>query len=302
MLMSDQAHTHIIIVNYNAGNWLQRSINSALKFSAGPVTVVDNASSDSSVKDAQASIQDARLKWQINNDNLGFAAANNQVLKEVESEFAVLMNPDCELDDTSIQPILDAMHRDSSIGLASGRICNEDGSLQATCRRRFPTPWSAFVRLFKLNKIFPNSPKFADFDYGDFDCSGIDSGDSSSSHGIENVEAISGAFMFARMSAVKQVGLLDEAYFMHCEDLDWCKRFELGGYKVAFVPSAKLIHAKGVSSRSRPIRVLYTLHKGMNRFYDKFYRDQYSFVLRYVVKLGIVASFCARALLSLFRR
>lgn len=300
--MSDQARTHIIIVNYNAGNWLKRSIDSALNFSVGAVTVVDNASTDSSVEDVQAEIQSSRLKWQLNDNNLGFAAANNQVLKQVESEFAVLMNPDCELDDSSIQPILEAMDSDSHIGLASGRICNEDGTLQATCRRRFPTPWSAVVRLLQLNKLFPNSPKFADFDYGHLDLVDDDRCNSSSSSEVENVEAISGAFMVARMSAVNEVGLLDEAYFMHCEDLDWCKRFELAGYKVAFVPKAKLVHAKGVSSRSRPIRVLYTLHKGMNRFYDKFYKDQYPLPLRLTVKLGIGASFCARALISVFRR
>lgn len=295
--MSDQARTHIIIVNYNAGDWLKRAINSALKFSAGVVTVVDNASTDSSVKQAQDKVKDPRLKWQLNKKNLGFAAANNQVLNELETEFAVLMNPDCELDVTSIQPILEAMDSDLRIGLASGRICNEDGTMQATCRRRFPTPWSAFVRLLKLNKLFPNSPKFADFDLGN-----VDLDDSNSVQELEHVEAISGAFMVARMSAVKEVGLLDEAYFMHCEDLDWCKRFELAGYKVAFVPSAKLVHAKGVSSRSRPIRVLYTLHKGMNRFYDKFYKNEYSLVLRLIVKLGIVSSFFARAILSLIRR
>lgn len=295
--MSDHARTHIIIVNYNAGNWLKRSINSALKFSAGAVSIVDNASTDSSVENVQAEIQDSRLQWHLNSDNLGFAAANNQVLKQVESEFAILMNPDCELNGNSIQPILDAMDGDLDIGLASGRICNEDGTMQATCRRNFPTPWSAFVRLLKLNKVFPNSSKFADFDSSD-----VDWNDLSDSRDVESVEAISGAFMVARMSAVDQVGLLDEAYFMHCEDLDWCKRFELAGYKVAFVPGAKLVHAKGVSSRSRPIRVLYTLHKGMNRFYDKFYKNEYSLVIRLIVKLGIVASFFARALLSLINK
>jgi len=288
----DQARTHIIIVNYNAGDWLQRSIKSAIAFSDGAITVVDNASNDSSVNDAKSQIASARLEWQLNQRNLGFAAANNQVLKNVSSEFAVLMNPDCELDESSISPILEAMDADPSIGLASGRICNEDGSLQITCRRRFPTPWSAFVRLFQLHRLFPNSPKFANFDYGDVD----------GAKDVELVEAISGAFVFARMSAVNKVGLLDENYFMHCEDLDWCKRFELAGYKVAFVSGAKLVHAKGVSSRSRPIRVLYTLHKGMNRFYDKFYKDDYSWVLRVIVKFGIVASFIARSFMSLLKR
>ena len=289
-MSTDRAH--IIIVNYNAGDWLQRSVNSALIHTQAIITIVDNASSDSSVAETQSRLSDDRLAWQINTENLGFAAANNQVLKSVEQEFAILMNPDCELNESSVLPILQAMDEDAAIGLASGRICNEDGSIQASCRRRFPTPWSSFVRLFQLHKVFPKSPKFSNFDYGDAELT----------ENVEKVEAISGAFMVVRTSALARVGLLDESYFMHCEDLDWCKRFELAGYDVAFVPNASLLHAKGVSSKARPIRVLYTLHKGMNRFFDKFYKEQTSLVVRMFVKAGIIVSFLTRSFVSLVRR
>lgn len=289
-MASVDMNTHIIIVNYNSGSWLVRSVMSALEFSDGPVTVVDNCSQDSSVFETQRQIENGRLYWQLNAKNIGFAAANNQVLKLLDSEYAVLMNPDCELNSNSLEPIVEQMSKDTTIGLASCRIFNEDGSLQTTCRRRFPTPWSAFVRMTKLNRLFPNNPKFSDFDYGDrVDVSTV----------VENVDAVSGAFMVARMSAVKQVGFLDEGYFMHCEDLDWCKRFELNGWKVAFVPAASVVHAKGVSTKSRPIGVLYTLHTGMNRFIDKFYRTEYSLPLRLIVKVGIIISFVMRAVSSL---
>ncbi|MFT6408406.1 MAG: GT2 family glycosyltransferase [Arenicella sp.] len=286
------ASTHIVMVNYNAGAWLQRSLESALNFSHGGVTVVDNLSSDSSVSDAQAVFDDARLEWQLNHQNLGFAAANNQVLKELTCDYAVLMNPDCELNANSLAPIIEAMQSNPKIGLASCRILNEDGSLQITCRRKFPTPGSALVRILQLNRLFPNNPKFANFDYGD----SIDANSP-----VELVEAISGAFMVARISAVQQVGLLDEGYFMHCEDLDWCKRFALNHWQVALVPAATVIHAKGVSSKSRPIAVLYTLHTGMNRFFDKFYQNSYNLPVRLLVKLGIASSFLLRASISLVK-
>ncbi len=282
--------SHIIIVNYNAGQWLQRSVCSALEFSDGKITVVDNLSFDSSIADAQAVISSDRVSWCLNTENVGFAAANNQVLSELDCEFAILMNPDCELNENSLAPILKAMNEDPTIGLASCRILNEDGSLQTTCRRRFPTPWSAFVRMSQLGRVFKSNPKFADFDYG----TSVNKDDP-----VEAVEAISGAFMVARMEAVRQVGLLDEEYFMHCEDLDWCKRFELQNLKVAFVPSASVLHVKGVSSQSRPVGVLYTLHIGMNRFFDKFYRTEYGLPLRLTVKLGIAMSFIARSSFAL---
>lgn len=312
--MSD---THIIIVNYNAGEWLARSIQSALKHSAGVVTVVDNNSSDNSVANTQLSLESSevveplqdRLRWVENSNNVGFAAANNQVLNQLldgdsnqlATAYAVLMNPDCELSKDSLDKIIEAFKTHPKMGLASCQILNEDGSLQATSRRRFPTPWSAMIRMFKLHRLFPNNPKFANFDYGD--ATPIDSnGEASISvSDVEWVEAISGAFMVARLSAIKDVGVLDEAYFMHCEDLDWCKRFANAGWQVGFVPCASVVHAKGVSTRSRPVGVLWTLHKGMNRFFDKFYKDAHSLPVRYVVKLGIAFSFIGRAILSLVR-
>lgn len=292
------SRSHIIIVNYNADDWLSRAVGSALRHSDGVVTVVDNASSDQSVVTTQSMINDPRLRWILNKHNLGFAAANNQVLESLDSEFAVLMNPDCELSSDALEVIFAAFDQNPKMGLASCRISNSDGSTQSTCRRRFPTPWSALMRMLQLHRLFPNNPSFANFDYGD----SIDI----NSTQVETVEAISGAFMVARKSAIENVGLLDHEYFMHCEDLDWCKRFALAGWSVGFVPSVSVLHAKGVSSQSRPIAVLWTLHKGMNRFFDKFYRDQYSWLLRSTVKLGIIASFVTRAGLAfvngLFRK
>lgn len=290
--------SHVIIVNYNAGDWLARSVASALRYSDGKVSVVDNASTDDSVAKTQALLADARLQWLMNDCNIGFAAANNAILKHVQAEFAVLMNPDCELSSGVLDTIFDAFDQNPTLGLASCRINNRDGSIQSTCRRRFPTPWSSLVRLLQLHRLFPNNPKFVNFDYGD------DYGDEldGSLSRTEIVEAISGAFMVARKSAIDDVGLLDEAYFMHCEDLDWCKRFALAHWQVGFVPSISVLHDKGVSSRSRPIAVLWTLHKGMNRFFDKFYRHDHSFVLRCIVKLGIAVSFVGRSSVTLMQR
>lgn len=280
----------IIIVNYNSGEWLQRSVLSALAYSDAQITVVDNASQDRSMDEAKGAITSERVTWVHNSDNVGFAAANNQVLKQLDADFAILMNPDCELRPQTISMLLNAFELNRSFGLVSCRILNEDLSLQTTCRRRFPTPWSALVRMLKLHVLFPKHKAFADFDYGN---------DVNPNDKAHTVEAISGAFMMVKQQALNEVGLLDEGYFMHCEDLDWCKRFASSSWQVGFVPAAAVVHAKGVSSKSRPIGVLWTLHKGMNRFYDKFYHDSYSWPLRITVKAGIYLSFVVRAAKSL---
>ena len=283
---------HVIIVNYNAGEWLTRAIESVLKYSDAVITIVDNDSSDQSVKTAQQKYQNNdRVSWILNIENKGFAAANNQVLTNLREDFAVLMNPDCEISEDTIPLLLQAFEQHPTMGLASCKILNEDRSVQKTCRRRFPTPWSSFVRMLGLHVMFPNNTAFSNFDYGDRDFK----------QEVEFVEAISGAFMMVRKQALQDVGLLDEAYFMHCEDLDWCKRFELSQWKVGFESQTSVVHAKGVSSRSRPIRVLWTLHTGMNRFFDKFYRSEFSLLIRGLTKLGICCSFIARSVVAMLK-
>jgi len=296
MTSSSRSASHIIIVNYNAGDWLVKALESALSYSDSVVSVVDNASTDDSIEDAQSLLSDIngfdRINWLLNSENLGFAAANNQILSTLEQDYAVLMNPDCELHQNSLSTIISEFNAYPTMGLASCRIVNSDGSLQASCRRRFPTPWSALVRMLYLNRLFPNNPRFKDFDYGD----SVDEAGN-----LEFVEAVSGAFMVVKKEAMHKVGLLDEGYFMHCEDLDWCKRFELSGWKVGFIQKVAVSHAKGVSSRSRPVRVLWTLHRGMDRFFDKFYRTQYNWLVYLVVKAGIYLSFLGRAFLAIVR-
>lgn len=275
----------IIIVNYNAGDWLLRAVQSALDHSKAKVYVVDNKSEDDSVKKTRAGLSNnddfaKRLHWELNQQNTGFASANNQVLAKVDTDYAVLMNPDCELSQESLNLIFAQFQQHPKMALASCTIYNDDGSIQPTCRRRFPTPWSALVRMTGLHRLFPKSSLFANFDYGDVPAT----------EPVEFVEAISGAFMVARMSAVQEVGLMDENYFMHCEDLDWCKRFQDAGWLVGFVPAASVVHAKGVSSKSRRVGVLVDLHRSMIRFFDKHYQTQYNWFLRGIVKLGVYLS------------
>ena len=86
-----------------------------------------------------------------------------------------------------------------------------------------------------------------------------------------------------RHEAIREVGLLDESYFMHCEDIDWCMRFRRAGWEIFFIPNVEVLHYKGTCSKDRPIRVLYHMHRGMIRFYRKYFRRQYPLPLMVVV-------------------
>lgn len=268
----------VVVVNYNAGHFLLDCIASALPL-VDEVVLVDNASHDSSVAHClEQFANEPRLKIIRNTANLGFAVACNMGFSEARGDFVLFLNPDCRLDAAAVPALLEALESDASVGMVGGLLINADGSEQGGGRRAVPTPWRSFVRAFGLNRLAHRWPKlFFDFHLHKQPLPTAP---------IE-VEAISGACMLVKRQVVVDVGLWDEGYFLHCEDLDWCMRFRRKGWKILFVPNAKVTHALGISSRSRPIFVEWHKHKGMVRFYRKFFRHQYPGLLMGVVAAGV---------------
>ncbi|WAK02047.1 glycosyltransferase family 2 protein [Methylobacter sp. YRD-M1] len=268
----------LVTVNYNAGDMLLSCIRSAVG-QAGEIIVVDNASSDQSL--ANLSVQDellATVKIIRNSRNLGFAAACNIGMQAAKGDYILFLNPDCELNPDAIQAMLDVFHECAEAGMAGGLLVDPDGKEQGGGRRAIPTPWRSFVRAFGLSRFEHRWPRlFSDFHLNKQPLP---------VHPVE-IEAISGACMLVKRKAVEDVGLWDEAYFLHCEDLDWCMRFRQKKWKILFVPDAHIIHYKGMCSRSRPIFVEWHKHKGMMRFYRKFFRHQYPGPLMWLVGAGI---------------
>ena len=274
-----------VIVNYNSGDYLLRAVKSLMHYQPDmSIVVVDNHSTDGSCDELPAMCTDHhKLRVLKNQTNRGFAAANNQILLETESnyQYYLVMNPDCELISSTASHLVDIMNNDHQIATASCLIRNTDGSAQETCRRRFPTPMNSLARMVGLNKLFPESETFADFNLGQGKTNG----------GMETVDAVSGAFMVMRGEIVRALRGLDEDYFMHCEDLDWCKRVIDSGYKNVFVGEVEVIHHKGVSTGSRPLSVNRYLHEGMWKFYNKHYRQQYPRPVMWLVYVGIKLRF-----------
>lgn len=274
----------IVTVNYNAGLLLADCIAAALK-QAQQVIVVDNASSDSSLQalercfSAESRLHIIRLK-----KNVGFAAGCNIGFRAATSPFILFLNPDCILSPGAIAGLLQVMERDSSVGMAGGRLLNSDGSEQGGSRRAIPTPWRSLVRALGLYRLANYWPRL----FFDFHLHHQPLPDKP----IE-VEAISGALMLVRRKAIEVVGMWDEGYFLHCEDLDWCMRFRQNGWKILFVPDVQVLHFKGICSQSRPIFVEWHKHRGMMRFYQKFFRDRYPGMLMWLVTIGVWGRFAA---------
>jgi GT2 family glycosyltransferase len=257
----------VVIVNYNAGHLLTECIVSAFCAGISKIVVVDNASIDDSLKILQAHFQDtSRLQIIRNSSNLGFATACNIGARQCVASNILFLNPDSTLAPDALTHMLRVLHSSEQIGMVGGFLCNPDGSEQAGGRRVFPTPRRAFMRAFGLSRL----SKFAPALFSDF----LMHQEPVPEQPIA-VEAISGACMLVKRSAIESVGLWDEAYFLHCEDLDWCMRFKHKGWLVMFVPNARILHKHGWCSRSRPYFVEWHKHHGMLRFYKKFFRSQY---------------------------
>jgi GT2 family glycosyltransferase len=272
---SGEQTVSVIIVNYNAGELLASCVASALGQSS-EIIIVDNASADMSTDGVASTWPHINI---IKNDsNLGFATACNIGAKVATGNYFFFLNPDCVLASDAVQRLIEAAVSAENVGMVGGLLVDPDGTEQGGGRRAVPTPWRSLVRATGLSRFADRWPRlFYDFHLHKQPLPAAP---------IE-VEAISGACMLVPRHAMEKVGSWDESYFLHCEDLDLCMRFRRMDWKILFVPSAKVMHEKGACSHSRPIFVEWHKHKGMLRFYRKFFRHQYPGVLMGLVAAGV---------------
>lgn len=283
-----------IIVNYNAGEMLQQCVNALLNSTENSsVTVVDNASSDGSAERLRNLYGNHQgVKFLFNPSNLGFATAVNAVARRLDTEWVLILNPDCILEPEALSRLKAALINDSQAGLAGPAVLNDSGDIQRATVRRFPGPWKSLMTatgLWRLGKWFPA-------------LHGVEVDVSKLQGDSEVCEAVSGACMLLRRSAFEAVGYMDEAYAMHCEDLDLMHRLRDQGWHCLYVPLATSVHQQGLSSRSRPTWVHFQKHKGMTRFFKKFQAKTTSFPVRMLVYIGIWLRFIILWPLILIRR
>ena len=294
-----------IIVNFNAGEALSRSIRSVLEQDESTtVTVIDNASTDGSVEDAVTLFgRQERVTVLRNNDNPGFARAVNQGVRHAVDEgaaqdaagYLLILNPDCELRPGALGALVNAMDEDTQAALAGPLVTDGAGRPQRATLRRFPDPWVSLVTFSGLWRLEPWLPAFR----------GVES-PAGLPQEVTRGEAVSGACMLVRTAAFVDIGGMDEGYALHCEDLDLMYRLREQGSHCLYVPLAQAVHLQGLSSRSRPLWVHWQKHRGMQRFYLKFQAPRYAAPLRWpfslLVLAGIWGRFAVTLPLTLLRR
>ncbi|MDH4137277.1 MAG: glycosyltransferase [Anaerolineae bacterium] len=279
----------IVIVNYRTCDLLRECLQSICE-SRGDfsfqVCVVDNCSQDGSCAMVAEEFPQVRLiESEVNGgyayaNNLGlsafgFAQAGDETPSESAPRYALLLNPDTLLPPSALQEMLNFMRAHPEAGVAGPRLVLADGSLDLACRRSFPSPEVAFYRMVGLSQLFPRSRRF-----GRYNLTCLDPDE------VTEVDSVVGAFMLVRAEALKQVGLLDESFFMYGEDLDWAYRIKKAGWRVYYNPQVTVLHYKRAASRySR--KASYEFYRAMHIFYRKHYAATTPFWLHWLVRGGI---------------
>jgi hypothetical protein len=279
----------IVVASYNTCGLLRDCLRSVYASEGDfifKVCVVDNASSDGSADMVATEFPQATLI--ANEKNVGYPAANNQGLRTFgfaenadhgsarapgetiypsdgthrSPRFALLLNSDAEIPSDALAKMLAFMDQHEEAGAAGPKLVRPDGSLDLACRRSFPTPEVSFYRMIGLSRLLPRSRRF-----GQYNLTYLDP------DRLTEVDSVVGAFMLVRGKTIRDVGLMDETFFMYGEDLDWAYRIKAAGWKIYYNPAVTVLHVKKASTRQNP-RAQVEFYRAMDIFYRKHFAAQ----------------------------
>jgi GT2 family glycosyltransferase len=219
------------------------------------VIVVDNASSDGSVDMVKSEFPQVILLE--NSQNQGFAAANNQGITIAKGRYILLLNSDTVILDNAIARTVAFADTYPKAGITGCRVLNEDKTLQLSSFM-FPSVLNMTLWTTYLFKLFPRSRFF-----------GRERMTWWGRDDVRDVDVVTGSFMLVRQEAIKQVGSMDERFFMYFEETDWCYRFKQEGWKVMFTPCGEIIHLGGASSKQTRAAMVKQWLKSMLLFFKK---------------------------------
>jgi len=247
----------IIIVSWNVRGLLRRCLDSIFQHPTSnlqfEVIVVDNASTDGSAAMVRHGFPQVQLL--VNDENLGFTAANNQGIARSQGRYVLLLNPDTELLGDALATMVGYMDAHPEVGALGPQLLNPDGSIQSS-RRRFPTMATAFLESTVLQLWFPDNAVLRRYYV-------LDRPDDE----VQEVDWVVGAAILIRREAWDQVGPLDEGFFMYSEELDWCRRAREQGWKVVYLPTAQVVHYGAQSSEQvKPLQHIHFQHSKIRYF------------------------------------
>jgi hypothetical protein len=283
----------ICILTYQAREFLRGCLNSIYDYPPDcefEITVVDNGSTDGTQEMLKREYP--QLDLIANPENMGFTAPMNQALQNSKGDFLLLLNPDTLIEPQAFNRLIDYMERHPNVGICGPKVLNTDGTLQKPCRRGESRPLAVFSYFLGLSTLFPKSKLF-----GEYLMSYMDEDET------HEVAGVSGSCMMVRRAVINQIGYLDERFFAYQEDADYCFRTRKAGWKIYYVPTARIIHFGGQGgSRVQPYRSIYHWHRSYWLYYQKNLAGEYFFLLNWFYYLAMLVKLTVSLLLNLIRR
>jgi hypothetical protein len=296
----------IVIVSFNTRQLLKECLGSVYASLAesvltGEVIVIDNASHDGSAAMVREHFPQVRLI--ANEDNRGFAAANNQALRAMgygtgdkrrssssnlqsqisnlknpsPPEYAMLLNPDTIIDESALTTLVRFMDENPRAGACGARLLHSDGRFQHSAFA-FPTLFQIFLDFFPINHRLTDSRM-----NGRYPRSLYQIGESFP------IDHPLGAALMVRREVIEQVGLLDERFFIYCEEIDWCLRIKAAGWGIWCVPEAEIVHHMAQSTRQFRDEMFVALWKSRYQLFEKHYSRLFLWIARRIVRFGLWA-------------
>jgi GT2 family glycosyltransferase len=252
-----------IVVSYRTGPVLADCLASIGAASGlDEILIVDNGSDEHERTALDAFAQaDARVRLSRGHGNIGFAAACNTAAARASGDVLVFINPDVVLDPGAIDRLTAALESAPPPAIVGGDLRDDAGRPERGSRRDRLTLWRAFVSYTGLCRLEGIAPMLRDFNRHR---------DPLPNRAVP-VGAISGALMALRRADFEAIGGFDDAYFLHVEDLDLCRRAEEAGWRILFEPGPHGVHARS-SSRADARAVKRHKARGMARYFRKFAR------------------------------
>lgn len=262
----------IIVVNWNTCEYLRDCLASVY---ANPpscdfeVWVVDNNSRD----DSRHMVKDRfpQVNLISNGQNVGFARANNQAIRQSNGQYVLLLNSDTKVKPGALDALMTFADENPQAGAVGAQILNADGTLQISC---YPAPTLSRELWYLLHLDYLRA-------YGEYRMETWNPCEP------RPVDILLGACLLLRRAALDEVGLLDEDFFMYSEEVDLCYRLKGKGWQIFWAPQAKIIHYGGQSTTQVAAKMFVQLYRSKVMFFRKHYGP--AAVLLYKSILAIIS-------------
>jgi GT2 family glycosyltransferase len=280
----------VIVVNYNVKYFLEQclcSLRAALTNIHAEVLIVDNCSSDGSIAYLRPLFP--FVTFIQNNDNEGFAKANNKALQLAKGKYILFLNPDTILAEDTLQQCIDFFTAHANAGAVGVRMVDGSGVFLPESKRAFPSPIVSFYKLAGLSSLFSRSKIFNRYALGFLP-----------EHLVHEVDVLAGAFMMVRKHVLDVIGSFDEQFFMYAEDIDLSYRMQQAGYKNYYLGNVTILHFKGESTKKGTLNYVHMFYQAMRLFVKKHYSGAGAWFTSKSLYAGILLRQMIAALALLF--